>query len=328
MHDGAFHNVLINGGFQRGLWNRSGGAAVNVECAVWRQTFAADRWKIRYARPDGAPVCQAKSADVPGDFHSDCSLEIRGAEGVGGDVFLGQRIEAAEASRYRRRLNFSAWFLLETPDPEGCPVQFALGTAKEPDVFGNAFNDNVKPEAVESPGRIPANQWTRLELGVDARQFSANGLSVELQFPAAALGRTGARIRVAGAQLADATHTGLAMESPAGMEMALAKRFFQRHDATTINTLGRALAVNAHEMFFQFSFPEMRASPECTLPRDDAHLRVFCFAGIPQEGFQYDITDRSRGSVIIRAIKPNHGLRDGFLRFTGPDAAILLDAEL
>lgn len=324
----VFDNLLINGGFWRGFWNRPRCAATSVECAVWRQTFSADRWKIRYAQPDGAPAFQTKSADVPENFHSDCSLEIRGAEGVTQDVFLGQRIEAAEAPRYRRRLKFSAWFYFERTGDGGCPVHLTLGTAKELDVFGNAFNDNVKHEAELPLGRIPANRWTRLESEIDAGGFAANGLSVEMRFPSEALNQTGARIRVAGAQLADAALEGPAIERPSVLETILAKRFFQRHDASTINSPGRALVVNAHELFFQFVFPEMRAAPECTIPRNDEHLRVCSFAGVPQEGFAYDITDRSRSSIVIRATKKNHCLRDGCLLFAKPGDAILLDAEL
>src|SRR5450432_3711638 len=46
----SLDNVLINGGFFRGLWNRLPNSIESLECPVWRQTFAADRWKIRYAQ--------------------------------------------------------------------------------------------------------------------------------------------------------------------------------------------------------------------------------------------------------------------------------------
>jgi hypothetical protein len=72
----------------------------------------------------------------------------------------------------------------------------------------------------------------------------------------------------------------------------------------------------------------MRGSPDCTLPSTDERLRVFSSSGAQASGFAYDVTDRSRGSVIIRATKRNHGLRDGYLVFPGSGAAILLDAEL
>jgi hypothetical protein len=72
----------------------------------------------------------------------------------------------------------------------------------------------------------------------------------------------------------------------------------------------------------------MRAFPAVTLPHDESHLRVFHLEGLPQTGFTYDITYRSRGSFILRATKENHGLRDGYLSFVGEGGAVFLEAEL
>ena len=324
MH-GAGH-ILSNGSFLHDFWSRL--SAPSVECVLWRQTFAADRWKIRYAQPDGAAVFQARSQRVPEGFCSDTSLEIQGREGVTQDVFLGQRIEASEATRYRRRLRFSAWIYFENTGADRCPVQLVLGTAKEPDVFGNAFNDNVKTEIAELLGHVPAGRWVCLECEIDAQRFSPNGLSVELQFPAASLNKTGAKIYISDVKLFDASQAAQSIAFPVAWEALLNRRFFQRHDLNSIQSLGRALYLNPNEIFFLFTFPEMRIPPECTLPQDDAHLSVFNVEGGRQSGFVFNSIDRSRRSVIIRATKQNHGLPDATLSFVGPNAAILLDAEL
>jgi hypothetical protein len=313
MLPGAFENLLINGDFA--LWSRLAQPAEGVECAAWRRTFAADRWGVRYARAAGEAVRQSMSADVPEGCPAPASLEIRGAKGVKEMVRLGQRIEAAEASRYRQRLIFSAWIFAEYR----AEIDVVLSSPRYADVFDETIEANR--EFVS----LPANQWTRIEREIDARRFSANGLSMELEIPADFLQRSGAMIRVTGARLAVASQEAA---RPLEMERFLARRYFQRHDETTINSPGRAIVVNNHELHFQFAFPEMRSFPACTVPRHDGDLRVFNFEGVPQSGFAFDVTRRSRGSVIIRATKTNHGVRDGYLLFAGDDAAILLDAEL
>lgn len=328
MEDPPLENILMNGSFSRDSWSRLNNPSRGVQCQVWRQTYAADRWKIRYASPQGAAVFQAWSPETPEDVPCGGSLEIRGCEGLTEDVLLGQRVEAAEAVRYRRKLCFSAWVFYSAPVVQECPVYLVTGSAQAPNVFGDPFNSNVRHETIDLLGNAAVNQWVRFEHEIDARAFGSDGLSVELQFCAPALSQTGARIRVAGAALSDACGMPPVPPACAGRDCAFTKRFFQRHDIGNLNSIGRALAVNAHELFFQLPFPEMRAAPECTLPRQDEGLNVFATAGFPVTGFTYDAVYRSRATVIIRATRKNHGLRDGYLSFTGPGAAILLDAEL
>lgn len=317
-------NIFINGDLA--AWGRLERSDEAVECAVWRQTFAADRWKVRYAAADGAPVMQARSRDVPPHTAAGCSLELRGAEGVAQPVFFGQRIEAAETARYRRQLVFSAWVRIVGSVAPEATVTTVLGAAREPDVFGDALNDGCRIDMRESL-TIPTGRWVHVEQAIDGRALGAGGLSFEMELPAETLARPAAFVRLAQLRLDDLGGGG-GIDRPSAVEELLARRFFQRHDSTRINSLGRALVVNAHELHFQFVFPEMRAFPACTLPSDERHLRVFDLEGIPQEGFRYDITYRSRGSAIIRATRENHGLRDGFLSFVGTGGAILLDAEL
>lgn len=324
---GAFDNLLINGDFLPGLWSHLRRPEEGVECATWRQTFAADRWKIRYAHPQGAPVTQHLCVDAPDAAgHSSC-LEIRGADGVSQPVLLGQRIEAADASRYRRLLSFSAWVHLVNTQADPVALSLVLGSATQPDMFGNVFNDGVDTELIERFESVPTGRWIHLEREIDARTFGPFGLSCELQFPSELLNRPGISVRVACIHLADA-EAARRVQRPASVEAWLAKRFFQRHDSSTVNSIGRPLVVNAHELHFQFTFPELRSFPACTVSHDNRSLRVFDHQGIPQDDFVYDVTYRSRGSVIIRAAKMNHGLRDGCLSFTGGDGEILLDSEL
>lgn len=328
MLTGLLDNILLNGDFAPDLWTRITHPGESVECPVWRQTFATDRWKVRYAAPKGTAVTQTMSTDVPAHAAVTRSLEIRGAEGVAQPVFFGQRLEAAESARYRRRMVFSAWLRIGNPDTT--PKQFDLtaGTACEPDVFGGPTTDHLRTETCVRIEEVPVGRWWFLEREIDGRSFTANGLSVELEFPAELLDTSDAVIRIASVRLADMAAGNRVVDRATGVERLLARRFFQRHDATTVNSLGRALVVNAHELHFQFTFPEMRADPAVTLPHDEAQLRIFNLEGIPQSGFTYDITYRSRGSFILRATKADHGLRDGYLSFVGHDGAILLDAEL
>jgi hypothetical protein len=328
MLTGILDNILLNGDFAPDLWTHLAPPGDAIECATWRQTFAVDRWKVRYAAAHGAAVSQAMSADVPAHATAARSLEIRGAHGVTQAVSFGQRIEASEATRYCRRMIFSAWVRLEHPDKEPKHFDLTLGTAREADHFGGAHNDNVQTETCARIEEVPVGRWWFLERDLDGRAFAPHGLSVELEFPAELLDSPKAHIRLASVRLTDVAAGNRAIDRATGVERLLARRFFQRHDASTVNSLGRALVVNAHELHFQFTFPEMRAFPAVTLPHDESHLRVFNLEGIPQAGFAYDITYRSRGSFILRATKADHGLRDGFLSFVGHDGAILLDAEL
>ncbi len=325
MLSGTLDNVLINGDFLRALWTRLPDPAVPVDCPVFRGTFAADRWCVRYARPAGASIRQAMSADLPDDLGADSSLELHGAAGVTEEVILCQRIESAEAPRYRRRLLFSAWLFASCAEASMHPPRLAINAAPERDIFDDARSEAAF-SAILDP--LPPKRWTRVEAEIDGRAFGSGGISLELAFPAPLLGNPAARIRIAGARLIDIGHLGREMERPAAIEALLAARYFQRLDLSNLNSLGRALAVNAHELYFQLAFPAMRAAPACTLPADDGHLQVFTLEGAAQRGFVFDATYRSRSSVIIRATRRDHGVRDGYLSFTGPEASILLDAEL
>lgn len=328
MLNGILDNILLNGDFAPDLWTRLPDPAAKVECTVWRQTYAADRWKVRYAAPTGAAVTQAMSTDVPAHAAVARSLEIHGATGVTQSVCLGQRIEAADATRYRRRMIFSAWIRIDHPDRMPKTFYLTFGTAKQLDTFGGPTNDNVSVETCVRIEEVPVGRWWLLEREVDGRAFAPNGLSVELEFPAELLDCDEANVRIAAVRLADVGAANRTMDRPGGLERMLVRRFFQKHDGTTLNAIGRALTSNPHELHFQFTFPEMRARPACTLPQDNADLCVFSADGQPQSGFTYDATFGSRGSVIIRATKMRHQLRDGYLAFRGYRSAVLLDAEL
>jgi hypothetical protein len=324
MQHGPTGNIVMNGRFARECWRRLTDAEAGIECLTWRQTYAADRWKIRYAKPNGATVSQAWSCDEP-KYLPGGSLEIRGAAGVTENVLLGQRIESAEANRYRRRLYFSAWVKIESPIAEDRPVLLLLGTPKDRDIFGDAFNSNIVPLTTCNLGVAAGNEWTRLECELDGREFNANGLSMELEFPASALNGPETRIRVAGVALSDGFSPGLPAELPTELERLRGRRYFQRYDSRTIIFPGRSLSARECELRFQIQFPEMRIAPACTLV---GALQVIDTAGNSADGFVFDVIDSSRCSVIIRATREYHGLRDGCLTFAHADAALLLEAEL
>lgn len=317
-------NLLINGRFLRGLWTRLACDPKRsaVSCPVWAQTFAADRWHVRYAAPAGEPVEQARSNDLPDGVLAETSIEIRGAEGVAQSVLFGQNIEADEATAFSGEQRFSAWIFAEHPHRAECAATLVIGCPASPDLF-----DGTTETVLRVPlDTLPVNRWTHVSIRLDGAAFRPTGLRVELEFPAACLNHPAARVRITDVSLSRAG--GTPADRPAAVETFLARRFFQRHDAAAINAVGRALTCNPHELFFQFSFPEMRAYPACTISQDNADLCVFSSDGQPQAGFAYDATYGARGSVIIRATKLRHQLRDGYLAFRGYRGAILLDAEL
>lgn len=317
-------NLLINGKFLPGLWTRLNGmpAGTPILCPVWAQTFAADRWRVRYAAPSGGEVSQACSVETLDAISTATILEIRGGTGVEQDVSVGQNIEADEALNYRRPLRFSAWVKCQHPRETQCAISVDVGSPRTADLFDSSV------ETVQHTPLPPlaVNRWTRIETTVKASAFRATGLRVDLTFAHEFLSDPAARVLITDASLACAS-VPLA-ERPPALERFLAQRFFQRHDGASVNAIGRALTCNPHELFFQFSFPEMRGRPACTLSQDNADLCVFSADGQPQTGFAYDSTFGSRTSIVIRATKLRHQLRDGYLAFRGYRGAILLDAEL
>lgn len=337
----AEENLFINGALGGDFWNRLDLPIEEKECPVWAQTFAADRWKIRYARPVGQGVRQRRSVETPVPW-GETSVEIVGGEGVSESVFFGQRIEAAEAPRYRRRLRFSArvyFWKGEGARASRYPVHLVVGYANERNRFGNAFNSHVTPVLRESISCLIHGEWVLLEGEVDASRVPATGLSVELEFPGAALSHPGSKIRVADLQLVNAGCRGRLDDRPAWLERGMAQRFFQRHDAERRAIIGRALSISADEILFQFSFPEMAQPPSCTLPHRDGEgegcLRVVPFrsshSSQPSDvyGFTYQPIQITRSDMVIRAMKERHGLSDAYLYFKQPGAgAILLDSEL
>ena len=317
-------NLLVNGKFLPGLWTRLAGSPTGtaIPCPIYAETFAADRWRVRYASPSGGEVTQACSSEILDAVSTATILEIRGGSSVEQKVFVGQNIEADEALNFRRLLRFSAWVKCQHP-------RLASGTAAL--VVGNPRTVDLFDSSVETVQQtlLPAfvlNRWTRIEATVKASAFRPTGLRVELAFSAEFLSDPAARVLITDASLSCAS--GPLVERPPALERFLARRFFQRHDGTNVNAIGRALTSNPHEMFFQFSFPEMRAIPACTISQDNADLCVYSADGQPQSGFTYDVTFGSRSSVIIRATKLRHQLRDGYLAFRGYRGAILLNAEL
>jgi hypothetical protein len=316
-------NLLINGAFLPGLWTRLSGSQTDVVCPVDAETFAADRWRLRYAAPEGGPVSQERGTDLPPDAPAGTCVVIHGAHGVTQNVYFGQTIEADEALHHRQELRFSIRCRVEHPVLQECPVRLAVGHPMTRDVFDVSMERLGLGEAQV----VPANAWTQLDFAVPATASRALGLCVELEFPAAFLADPQARVLLAAATLGSADGPTPGPRSST-LEALLARRFFQRHSAETVNAIGRALVCNPHELYFQFTFPEMRAFPAVTLPQDNDNLCVFSLDGVRQTGFVYDVAYRARGSAIIRATKSNHDLRDGHLAFRGYGGAILLDAEL
>lgn len=317
-------NLLINGKFLPGLWTRLHGmpAGTAIPCPVWAQTFAADRWRVRYATPSGGEVSQTCSTEILDAVSTAMILEIRGGAGVAQEVFIGQNIEADEALNYRRPLRFSAWVKCQHPRLTHGTTTLEIGSPKAQDVFDPSV-ETVQRTALPA---FSVNRWTRLEATVKASAFRPTGLRVDLAFPPEFLNDPAARVLLTDVSLSCASAA--LVERPPALERFLARRFFQRHEGASVNAIGRALTCNPHELFFQFTFPEMRATPACTLPHDNADLCVFSGDGQPQSGFAFDATFGARGSVIIRATKLRHQLRDGYLAFRGYRGAILLDAEL
>ena len=315
-------SVLINGRFLRGLWGRREDD-LPVECPAWAQTFLADRWRVRSAAPTGGGVSQRCSEDVPPDSTVERSLELRGGAGIEHAVCLGQNVEAAEASSFRRQLRFTAWICVEHSELRAGEVTLVIGSPRAEDLF----DASVEEVARVATAALPVDRWQRIDFCFDARGFRTTGLRVDLEFPAAFLNHPSARVRIADVALfpAAASEPG---PRPAALEAFLAGRFFQRHDAQRINGVGRALVCNPHELHFQFPFPEMHSAPACTISQDNADLCVFAEDGQPQAGFAYDVTYRARSSVTIRATKMRHQLRDGYLAFRRFAGVILLDAEL
>ena len=287
------------------------------------QTFAADRWRVRYAAPAGGEVSQARSPEIPDDEAVESSLEIRGGAAVRQDVLVGQNIESEEAPNYRRPLRFSAWVLAEHPRLSECELSLVMGTPASAGLFDSSTETVLRH--MFHPIRV--NRWSRMEFAFDASEFRSTGLRAELEFPGAFLSDPRSRVKISDVRLSRMGGGGHA-DRPVAVEAFLAARFFQRYDAARINAIGRALTSNPHELYFQFSFPEMRASPACGLSQDNADLCVFSAEGAPQSGFTYDVNYSARGSVMIRATKPRHQLRDGYLAFRGYRGLITLEAEL
>jgi hypothetical protein len=312
-------SLLCNGAFHPALWTRLNSAAA-VPCPVTAQTFAADRWHVRYAAPEGGVVAQVRSAEMPPGCSVGSSLEIQGGEGVAQPLCVGQNVEADEGLPHELRLR--AWCHMEHPHLRSCPVRLAIGSPIQRDLFDRSVECVAQREM-----SLMTNVWTRLDFTFDATALRPCGLRVELELPPGLLNHPAARVRLADASLClpsalEPTRRSLADEA------ALAGRFFQRHDARLLNAIGRALVCNAHELHFQFTFPLMRAFPSVSLPQDNADFSVHSLDGLEQSGFAYDVPFRARGSAIIRATKRNHQLRDGYLAFRGYRGAILLDSEL
>lgn len=316
-------NLLINGRFLPGLWTRIADAVdgVSARCPVWAQTFAADRWHVRYAVPDGAEVSQSRSAAVPEHSPAQCSLEIAGAEGITQEVRVGQNVEAEEAAAVTGPLRLSAWLLCEHPTLAAIEPVLVVGSPVSADLFDGTVVESAR--LMSRP--VPVNRWQRIEFAFDTAGLRPTGLRVEFALASAFLDHPAARVRLTDVSLSRVGS--LPAERSVAVETFLARRFCQRHDGTRLNAIGRALTCNPHELYFQLGFPEMRAVPACTLPQDNAELCVFSADGQPLAGFAYDVTYASCGSTIIRATKLRHQLRDGYLAFRGYRGAILLDAE-
>lgn len=320
-------NILLNGLFLPALFNRSSSPASGTQCLPWRQTFLADRWKVRFGDSSGDRAWQALSTENPSLSSGVRSLELRASDRLESALYLGQRIEAADAFLYQKRLHFSAWIWSTTVAPHES-VRLHLTTPERPNCFGNALNHHSRLVCDTALGPLPGGQWTRVEQEIDARSFSPTGLSLELGFAPDLFCDAAARVRVTDVYLGTCPVTLPPPQRSAAMEQGLCRRFFQRLGPENLNSIGRPIVVNPNEMHFQLTFAEMREFPACTIPQDNGGLRVFDLTGRPQHGFSYDVTYRSRGSAILRATRFHHGLSDGYLSFVGDCDAIELEAEL
>lgn len=319
-------NLFINGGLN--LWNRitpHGESREEVVCSRWRQTFLADRWKVRYGQPEGTEIRQRRSERVPEGYAGSYSIELQGQALLGDPVYLGQRIEAGESLRYRRRLRFAARIECGRDGGEFALLVQAPG---ERDRFGPALKPSVAHELRIPLGNVAAGCWQQVEAEFDALPFGSNGLSVELAVPATALHTEEHRVRICDLKLADATLKTPPTERPYADELRLASRFFCRSWLGCINTPGRAISVASDDLYFQITFPEMRVPPSVVLPPDDGTLRVYGYPYEEVAGFRYEVVHRTCGSIIIKAHKPNHGLTDAYLTFVDWNGSVALDAEL
>jgi len=314
-------NLLCNGAFLPELWTRVNSRdAIPVPCPVTAQTFAADRWHVRYAAPQGGAVAQVRSTERPPECSVGSSLEIQGGEGVAQPVYVGQNVEADE--RLPHELRFRAWCHVEHPHLQGGAVRLVIGSPVQRDLFDSSVECVAQREAFLAP-----HAWTLLDFTFDTTGLRPSGLRVELELPPGLLDHSAARVRLADVSLHQPSAPEASRRSLAD-ESAIASRFFQRHDAQLRNAIGRALVCNRHELHFQFTFPLMRAFPSISLPQDNEDFCVHSLDGLQQSGFVYDVPFRTRGSAIIRATKRNHQLCDGYLAFRGYRGAILLDSEL
>ncbi len=175
----AAENGLVNGCFQ--VWQRG---TASTTCTASARTFLADRW---YVNPSGADVTQERSTTVPTGSYAGYSLKLTGAASVT-TVLIGQRIEALEIPRLKRRLTFSA-YVYNVTGAAFVPV-LLIGTPGAADDFTTVTN-----RATTGSGGVPAlgscadTAWTRVSVSIDVSGFTniANGMQVELQVPSGSL---------------------------------------------------------------------------------------------------------------------------------------------
>jgi hypothetical protein len=325
-------NLFINGAFSDALWSwlRQHGTE-RVECPGHTQTFAAARWKIRYASRTGRGVTQQRCSVVPPGSTSRNSLQVNGASELDQTVFFGQRIEMAESPRYRTLLTFSAWIYLEADPGATAPLFLEIGTANSPDIFGTGLNSNTTSQLRERVGDLSSQGWTFISHTFDATDFSPNGLSVEMEFAPEMLNQENRFLRIADCQLQPGRVATSLERLPVTFEKLMAQRFYQSWTVDEINNFGRPNNTSPHEIYFIHYFPQMRIPPQTTFSQDNSQFQIISSSGgTPQTGFSYDVPFCSHGSIAIRASKRDHGLHDASMVLIGPPrgAFIALNAEL
>ena len=210
----GMRNMLINGSFD--IWQRWVATSIDVGSGV--TAYTADRW---FLSPVGATMGAIRTTNIRANSNSIYVYEIT-PNGVGGSTCrLGQRIEAANVSRLRGTVTFSAWIYNNT----GAAItpNLLLGTPSASDNFTSVTNRLT--QALQS---CPNATWTQVSHTVDISGYTniANGLQVELETSNHTT--YGKIVRVSEVQLERGSQITPFEHRPPALESLMCKRYFWR----------------------------------------------------------------------------------------------------